>query len=143
MEIYVGIFLEISFKVSVHQIKVPVSILCLNSLSFLTGKMWVPSGSKNLTGLLTTFCKYHAYGFAESFSVICWNTFNWCHLVYAKLILASPRLWSIQSTSWFDWFFLWIWPNSLAVWVSTDTFTQREGRLHVNLLNEGYSFLLR
>lgn len=34
-------------------------------------------------------------------------------------------------------------PNCLAVWASADTFTQREGRLHGNLLNEGYSFLLR
>lgn len=34
-------------------------------------------------------------------------------------------------------------PNCLAVWASADISTRREGRLHVNLLNEGYSFLLR
>lgn len=33
------------------------------------------------------------------------------------------------------------WPNCLPVWTSADTFTQREGRLYVNLLTEGYSFL--
>lgn len=75
-----------------------------------------------------------------SFNVICWNTSNPCHLVHTKLILASPWLWSIQSTIWFDWFFLWIWPNCLAVWVSTDIFTQKEISLHVNLLNEGILF---
>lgn len=35
------------------------------------------------------------------------------------------------------------WPKCRAVWASAGTFTQREGRLLRNLLNEGDSFLLR
>jgi len=60
--------------------------------------------SKNLT-CLTTFWKYHSHVSVESFNVICWNRFNRCHFIHTQLIRASPRLWSIQSTSWFDWFF--------------------------------------
>ena len=108
-----------------------------------TDRVWKPNNSKNLTVLSPTLCKYCLHAYRESFHVVCWNIFKRCHLVHTKFTLVSPKA-VINSFHQLVWLIFPLnQPNCLAVWASADTFTQREGRLRVNLLNEGYSFLLR
>lgn len=107
-----------------------------------TDRMWVSNSCKNLTVLWTTLCKYclHGESFNVSHSLKCSYRMSFgphqVNTVFPEAVIHSLNqlVWLIFPLNW---------PKCRAVWASAGTFTQREGRLLRNLLNEGDSFLLR